>query len=272
MNIETVTTFDEDMTVMPEPQFDEYGRCMPGSLNAAAHQQSRRYFQIDQPEINFDNCYQCLTKAFNLENSLSVDDFKQRVESILAKLAKDESTKGILNGVYVPFILPKASYDDIGSALENDYFPLVTDAYAARFPEYSFTNHSLKSLQNQLSVTEHSRHQTVIDAMSQDVVVGVYFPCLLEYSIPAAVEMMANLPESFSLAGGFDTAAAFISAPELLFKKEGYPPLLWLSGLTSVEDTFAYHFEAYGYDLTFNRRVHLNQVAEYWASGITVLG
>jgi hypothetical protein len=33
-----------------------------------------------------------------------------------------------------------------------------------------------------------------------------------------------------------------------------------------------YHFEAYGYNLTFNRRVHFDQVAESWASGLVVLG
>ena len=32
-----------------------------------------------------------------------------------------------------------------------------------------------------------------------------------------------------------------------------------------------YHFEAYGYNLTFNRRPHLGHAAEYWSSGISVL-
>jgi hypothetical protein len=168
--------------------------------------------------------------------------------------------------------LPKASYQDIGTALEDDYIPVVEKAYIEQFPEYSFTNHSPKSLQNQLQVTPGGRHQQVLDAMADEIVVGIYFPCLLEYSVPAAVERMATLPENFLLAGGFDTAAAFVSAPELLFKKEGYPPLLWMSGLTSVEENVGYHFEAYGYDLTFNRRVHLGQVAEYWASALVVLG
>jgi hypothetical protein len=33
-----------------------------------------------------------------------------------------------------------------------------------------------------------------------------------------------------------------------------------------------YHFEAYGHNLTFNRRPHFGQAAEYWASGLVVLG
>ena len=32
------------------------------------------------------------------------------------------------------------------------------------------------------------------------------------------------------------------------------------------------YFEAYGRNLTFNRRPHFGQVSEYWDSGIVVLG
>ncbi|XLM23265.1 hypothetical protein MKD33_18855, partial [Chromobacterium piscinae] len=61
--------------------------------------------------------------------------------------------------------------------------------------------------------------------------------------------------------------AAFIGSPDLLLRRDGYPPLLWLSGLDGEKEGVGYHFEAYGYDLTFNRRVHQNMAAEYWASG-----
>ena len=100
----------------------------------------------------------------------------------------------------------------------------------------------------------------------------MYLPCLLEYSIPAALEQMATLPEHFLLAGGLDTSAAFVSLPGLLLRKDGYPPLLWFSGLAAEKDGVGYHYEAYGYNLTFNRRAHLGKVAEYWASALVVLG
>ena len=51
---------------------------------------------------------------------------------------------------------------------------------------------------------------------------------------------------------------------------KGYPPLLWLSGLASTADE-GHYFEAYGYNLTFNRRMHFGQAAEYWDSGLVVL-
>jgi hypothetical protein len=253
--------------------FDENGRCVPDNdLSAPAHMQTRRYFQIDQPEIDFQEIYQRLDNAFDIAGHISVDEFKSRVDNVLKTLAEDENTKNILNGVKVPFILPKASYDDIGHALETDYIPAVEQAFSSVFPDYDFTNHSSKSLEKQLLVRENGRHQQLIDKMKDDVVVGVYFPCMLEYSVPATVEQVVKLPAPLLLAGGYDTAAAFISMPNLLFRKDGYPPLLWLSGLTSVEENVGYHFEAYGYDLTFNRRVHLEQVAEYWAHGLSILG
>ena len=73
------------------------------------------------------------------------------------------------------------------------------------------------------------------------------------------------------MAGGFDTAAAFVAAPDLLLRGDGYPPLLWLAALDGEQPGIGYHFEAYGHNLTFNRRAHLDQTAEYWWSGITVL-
>jgi hypothetical protein len=261
-----------DNTMAEITMFDENGRCVPDTnFTSPVHTQTRRYFQIEQSELDYQASYERLDEAFGVANAISVEEFQARVETILNKLSESEES-GILNGVMVPFILPKAAYGDIGQALESDYLPAVEKAFLSIFPDYSFTNYSPKSLDKQLRVADGSRHEHLLNQMQQEVVVGVYFPCLLEYSVSAAIEQTTKLPEQFMLAGGFDSAAAFISMPNLLYREEAYPPLLWLSGLESVEENVGYHFEAYGYDLTFNRRVHLGQVAEYWASGLTVIG
>ena len=149
--------------------------------------------------------------------------------------------------------------------------PAVADAYQEKFPDYRFTNHHKTGLTGRLSVQPNSRHEHLIDAMADKDVVGVYFPCLSEYSIPAALQRIATLPEHLLLAGGFDTCAALVATPGLLMRTDGYPPLLWLSALASEKESVGYHFEAYGYNLTFNRRPHLGHAAEYWSSGISVL-
>ncbi len=253
--------------------FDEFGRCVPAnSLTTDAHKKTRRYFQLTQPEVDYQKIYDRLNDRFNFADQLSVDDFKNRAEAILEKLRNDSDYSNITQGVAVPFILPKAVYDDIGATLENDYLPAVDKSFHEKFPDYSFTNHSPESLEGKLNVADGSRHENLLAAMKQDVVVGYYFPALLEYSVPAAIEQIKLLPEQFLLAGGFDTAAAFIGSPDLLLRTDGYPPLLWLSGLEMENPNMGYHFEAYGYSLTFNRRAHLKNVAEYWASGLSIIG
>jgi hypothetical protein len=103
-------------------------------------------------------------------------------------------------------------------------------------------------------------------------VVGRYFPCLTEYSVPACLERMFSLPEKFLLAGGADTSAALVGSPGLLLNEGGYPPKLWLAGLKTGADTMGYLYEAYGYNLTFNQRPHLNQASPQWAGALVVLG
>lgn len=256
---------------MNEASFDEYGRCIPASIEAPTHKESRRYFSVIQPEVDYNKIYARLNDSFNFSDSLSVEEFQQRAEAIISSLKTDGKYNNITSGVAVPFILPKAQYDDIGEALEQEYLGAVEKSFNEKFPDYSFTNHCTESLKGKFSVVQGSRHQKLLEAMQNDVVVGIYFPCLLEYSVPAAIEQEACLPEQFLLGGGFDTAAAFIGSPDLLLRTDGYPPLLWLSGLSAEKEGIGYHFEAYGYSLTFNRRAHLGHVAEYWASGLVVI-
>lgn len=252
-------------------RFDAHGRCLPhDSTQAACHRRTRRYFLPAQPKLDYAAIYQRTVDQLG-EAGIDAAEFERRARAALSRLADDEATCGILNGTHVPFLLPAARHDDIGEALESHYLPAVERAYAQTLPEYSFSNHHKAGLAGKLMPAEGSRHQYLIDAMAAGPVVGVYFPCLLEYSLPAAIEQMASLPADFLLAGGYDTVAAFIGSPDLLLRKDGYPPLLWLSGLDSEKEGVGYHFEAYGYDLTFNRRVHQGMAAEYWASGLVVL-
>ena len=101
---------------------------------------------------------------------------------------------------------------------------------------------------------------------------AMLLPFVTEYSIPAAIEKINELPQQFILAGGFDTCSAFIGTPNLLLRKDGYPPLIWMTSLINNDDTIGYHIESYGYNLTFNRRAHLGHAAEYWSHALVVLG
>jgi hypothetical protein len=250
--------------------FDTHGRCVPAKAESAAHQETRRHFVCPQPEINYHDIYNRI--ATQLGDGPGQDEFQARSKAILNRLASNPRTANLLHGAHVPFMLPKATHLDIGQALDQRYLPAVAESFEATLPDYAFVNHHKGGLTGKLSVAPQSRHQHLLDMMSKDDVVGIYLPCLLEYSIPAARRQVEALPQEFLLAGGVDTCAALIGSPNLLFKRDSYPPLLWMAALNAENENVGYHFEAYGYNLTFNRRPHLGQAAEYWANGLVVLG
>lgn len=252
--------------------FDEHGRRIPPAAGFAVHHQTRRYFVCNQPRVNYAESHRRIVSHLGAEDPLPVAAFETRAEAVLEGLRSDPRTRGITLGVGVPFFLPKGSCDDIGRQMDAVYLKSVGSAFQELFPTYAFVNHHAGGLEGKLSVAHGSRHERLLEAMSRADVVGYYFPCLLEYSIPAALEQMETLPENLLLAGGFDTCAAFTGSPDLLMRTDGYPPLLWLAALSGEKAGIGYHFEAYGYNLTFNRRAHLDQAAEYWASGLVAIG
>lgn len=252
--------------------FDAHGRLIPRNLKNGVFAKSRRYFSITQPEVDYGKIYARLTKYLNIGDSVSKEEFETRAEKILDKLRSDANASNILNGVCVPFMLPVEAVADIGTLLDSKYIPAVQSAFSEVFSDKNFTNHNKGGLAGKLAIALGSRHEKLLKAQQNQVLVGYYFPCVTEYSVPAAIEQMAQLPEQFLLAGGVDTAAAMVAAPDLLLRKDGYPPVLWMAALDAEKTGAGYHFEAYGYHLTFNRRVHLDQPAESWASGLVVLG
>lgn len=252
--------------------FDDHGRCIPHGINSEVSKDIRRYFLLEQPEINYADIYARLKKHLKIVDTISELEFEQRAETILKDLQNDPQTSNIAKGIRVPFILPQAEYLDYGDALEKIYINAVNASYDERFPKYSFVNHHKNNLVDEFTIAAGSRHEKLIQAMSQSQVVGYYFPCLTEYSIPAAIEQVQNLPDKFMLAGGFDTSAALVATPELLLRTDGYPPLLWFGALLGKQENAGFHYEAYGYNLTFNRRMHFGKAAESWACGLVVLG
>jgi len=252
--------------------FDDFGRVNPKEIRARAHAQSRRYFSFPEINIDLEKSYSSLARHLGpVDDEFSFEIFRRRVQKIEDKLRSNNGVAGILEGLAIPFFIPKQERDDIGDLLDSVFLPAVSASYKEAFPDYSFDNYHSESLAGRLSPVSGSRHSVFLKRLSSEGVVGILFPCLTEFSVPAAVEATAALPEYCLLAGAFDTSAALVACPELLFKKEGYPPLLWMSGIEEERAGVGYHFEAYGYNLTFNRRAHLGQCAEYWSSSIVVL-
>lgn len=253
---------------MVAPYFDVFGRCIPGA-SVDAPLKTRQYFRCAQPTVDLAEVYQRTARHLG-RPGIDLSEFEQRLAAIRARLLDDSSMAGLMNAVAVPFLLPQATETDLAQALNSRYLPAVAAAFSERFAEYRFVNHH--PIDERLDVLPASRHQHLLQRLSQGDVVGYWFAALSEYSIPAAVQQIQELPDDCLLAGGFDTAAALVACPELLLREDGYPPLLWLAALSGQREDAAYHFEAYGYNLTFNYRPHFNRAAEYWCSGLVVLG
>ena len=252
--------------------FDKNGRCIPKNLINQVYPESRRYFLIPETEVNYNDVFNRIKKHLNYGDGLKIGEFESRSENILEKLRSDSSTKNIVNGARVPFFLPKGKIDTIGGLLSDHYLKALESSFKESNPDYDFNNFCLEDIRSTIKVVPDSRHQKLLDAMKEDTIVGYFFPCMLEYSIPAALEQLNSLPEEFLLAGGFDTCAAFIGSPNILLRTDGYPPLLWMTGIVGDKDYAGFHIEAYGYNLTFNRRPHHGNVAEYWSHALVVLG
>lgn len=257
----------------PSPAlFDEHGRRIVGKLAHPANTISRRYFKIEQPEIDYAAIFERISGHLGKPANLSAPAFEERAKTILKRLDDTPTLKNLNNGVYVPFFLPRNHHDDIGKALEATYITAVSASFAASFPQYRFDNHHKAGLEGKLTARKGSRHDVLIEKLNTADIVGCYFPCLTEFSVPATLEQMSELPAELLLAGGYDTCAALVGSPGLLQRHEGYANMLWLAGLQGEAADADYYFEAYGQNLTFNRRVHFGQVSEYWASGLVVLG
>lgn len=262
------------MNAHDTPQiFDTFGRRLPVGLISPAHQESRRWFQFSQPEIDYSTIHARIIGHLgnNQAPTVSANEFERRAKAILSRLLDDPMFANLVRGTGVPFLLPAACIDDYGTALEERYLPAVAASFKAKQPNYDFHSHAPASLSTKLTIAPNSRHAQLLDAVQNSDLIGWFYPCLLEYSVPAMREAIAELPENVLLAGGIDTCAALVGNPDLLFRTDGYPPLLWLAALNGEKEGIGYHFEAYGYNLTFNRRAHLGKAAEYWAGALVIL-
>lgn len=258
--------------------FDEYGRLIPTPDRRVYSQVSRRYFVTPQPTLNLREIYGRIQKHLNTGDTLSFQDFEGRAERILQTLEKDEKTKSLMNAVRIPFFCtPETKGVDMGQELDEVYLKAVGRSFTEKFPEYKFTNYFEGKLTGQVSVVPNTRYERFIEARKRGPVVGWYFPnCLSEYAVPDQRELVSSLPDSFILSGSIDAAAALIGSPDLLMKKDDfYPHLLCQSAVAPTnpaDEKFFYFFEAYGWNLTFNRRSYVGAVSEYFAGGLIVLG
>ena len=255
---------------MSDSLFDEFGRCIPAGDVGPAHPKSRRYFLCDEPDIDLKAIYDRTVKVLGPASDVSAEDFANRVGAALSALDSSD-TANMTAGVHVPFLIPaNSNMEDLGSAMLEHYLPALETSYLDAMPESEFAV-EVPNLAGRLNLREGTNHDQLMERLKSESIVGILFPCMTEYSIPAALNQTKLLPENCITAGALDVTAALIGVPRLLIRDEGYPPTLWLTAIEGEQENIGYHFEAYGYNLKLYRRAHLSQPSEYWWQSVTVL-
>jgi hypothetical protein len=158
-------------------------------------------------------------------------DFEQQSKMLLGNIKSDERLSPILNGVYLPICLPKCRLGDYGRLVDELFLPRVKMTYEGTFTNARFENSMSGKLSGQLAIARDSRQERLIEKMATGPVVGILFPVALQgYSVQAAREQMASLPEGFTLAGVLDTCVAFLAYPDVL--AADHAPTLVCAGTT----------------------------------------
>jgi hypothetical protein len=254
--------------------FDKFGRFNCNLIAKNSYKNTRNYFTLEsdiKKKIILKNIYKNSVDFFNEKIQISYEVFENKINFLINKISNEELLKNLNNCVYVPFLFPKLKEKDLGKNIKNIFIPSLVAAYKKIFPNYLFVNHYKDELENSIIFTKESRYENFLKNTDKEDTIGILYLSLNEFSFPESEFAIKKLPEIFNLSGGYEIMSALIGVPNLLFKKDKYPPLLWFSSLRKYDDeNIGFHIEPYGYNLTFNKRAHLNLSAEYWWHSITV--
>src|SRR4030042_465377 len=223
--------------------FDKNGRRIPKGLQAAVYD-SNKDFHLVQPKLDSIGKYaDRLVRfqfAFGAGPVMSAAEFEGRSRELIGEIKNNRNLANLLNGVYLPIILPKlGDISDYGKTLEGVFLPAVKSSYERQFPDRKFYNYRENELVNNTSIVSGTRHEKLGEEMKHDSLVAIYFPNSLQgFSILASQEQISSLPELL-LSGGFDTAAAITMYPDILARDWNTPgydlsALSWQSPVDSL--------------------------------------
>lgn len=254
---------------------DIHGRVIPINGERVYSFSDRRYFCLEQPAVDLASIYERHSEflEFDLINELTLAEFALKVEEIKTDISSNLLLSNLLKGVNIPFILPRKSL-----FRENPLEQLILAAgksFSKMFSGFEFRNLIDGHLDDRVGIRESSKWDQIDAAWNEKTVVGLYFPSALSgFAISDHTTVINRLSDNLILSGIPEAASAFIGCPNLLIKTDGkYPNLLALTANITNETNYQhlfYFFEAYGWNLYFNRRSHIGAVSEYYSGGISV--
>lgn len=250
--------------------FDRHGRRIPPKGLKAPVSDPNRDFWFKQPEIDYVARHARHTELFG-DSGITVEEFRERSERLIARLKDDEQLSGTMNGVYLPVILPRLPEEfDYGEKLE-ELLGVVEKSYCTEFPSRKFYNHREGKLAGEVKIV-HPSHEMLIETLKAEPRVGLYFPNPLQgFSVDAAREQMNDLPMDLLLSGGLDMAAAMAMYSDVL-ARDINTPSLDMAALSWHSSGSSLYFEAYGGLLRFPGRASLSHADGGYSAGLLLLG
>lgn len=198
-------------------------------------------FYLTQPGIDYAAVLDRLHK-YLCQTGITAEQFQTEAERIKTENLTNEQISNLFKGVHLPVVIPQniRGVKDIGTIL-NRWMIAVCQSYETEFPSRKFWYPQEKKLINKVQIVSESRQQELLKRMSNQPVIGWYFPCSLRsYSVLAQREQMNSLPENLILSG-LDAVIAEIM----------YPAVLARDSNTFPNDLSAFSWGANGYSLFF---------------------
>jgi len=266
---------EKTMTVEDTIQllFERNGRRIPQGLKAAVCD-AKRDFRLDQPklevEADFANRIARLHDCLSMDTGVTAEQLKAETERLLVLIRENSQVANIVDGVFLPVVLPKFVTDDLGAELEL-YLAGVGNSYTKTFGDRKFYNHRKGTLASELNIVDGSRQYQLVERMKQGPVIGIYFPSPLQgFSIKADREQMATLPEGFILSG-LDTAIAMVMYPDVL-ARDYRTPGLDLAAFSWRSSDYSLCFGASDDGLGFDYGGYLARAYSCYSGGLLFLG
>ncbi|MBU2545207.1 hypothetical protein KKC65_02025 [Patescibacteria group bacterium] len=256
-----------------EPLFDKNGRRIPENLSANVCD-ANEDFRLNQlnlkDEVDYANRILRLHGCLSVDTKVTAQRLKGKTEHLLALIRNNSQIANVLNGVWLPVVLPQLITDDLGTILEQ-YLEGAGKSYIKTFSDRKFYNHRKNTLANNVSTTDGSRQDQLVERMKQGPVIGVYFSNPLQgFSIDASREQMSTLPREFILSG-LDIAIAMVMYPDIL-ARDWNTPGLDLAALSWQSSACSLCFGAYDALLDFGRTDNLADADDDCSGGLLFLG
>ncbi len=213
------------VTHRPESLFDDKGfRIPPQGIKGEIGDIDIEY-DVFEPMLRYVDRCERLQNAGFCNALFQHEDFEVQTRRLIVKVKSESCVRKILKGVCLPLFIPRMVVEEYGVTL-NRLVRVVKVAYDGEYPHRVVTKAYviMGDLEGQLSVVPESRHDQLLERVSQGYVSALYFPQPLQgYSVHAQREQMSSLPEGFLLAGGIDMAIAWIMYPDVVARDERTP-------------------------------------------------